>query len=90
MSMTIKLNPEDELIVQECLKTGAYASPEELVHQALRLIEADEAWLLENKNEIHDQIGVGIAELDRGEGLNPQEARSELQRKKDVWLRQQS
>jgi antitoxin ParD1/3/4 len=84
--MIIQLKPEDELLVQKRLQSGAFASPEEIIHCALESLDADEAWLQENKAAIHEKIGQGIAELDRGEGLSSQNARSRLQEQKAAWL----
>jgi len=87
--MIIQLKPEDEVLVQRRLQSGAFASAEELIHYALESFDADEAWLQENKADIHDKIEQGIAELDRGEGLSSQDARARLQEQKAAWLRQQ-
>jgi Arc/MetJ-type ribon-helix-helix transcriptional regulator len=65
--MIIELNPEDELLVQRRLQSGAYASIEDVIHRALESLDADEMWLQENNAAIHEQIGVGLAQLDRGE-----------------------
>jgi Arc/MetJ-type ribon-helix-helix transcriptional regulator len=43
--MIIELNPEDELIVQRRLQSGAYASIEDVIHRALESLDADEMWL---------------------------------------------
>jgi len=87
--MIIQLKPEDEVLVQRRLQSGAFASAEELIHYALESLDAEEAWLQENKADIHDKIEQGIAELDRGEGLSSQDARARLQEQKAAWLRQQ-
>jgi antitoxin ParD1/3/4 len=87
--MIIELKPEDELLVQRRLESGAYASIEEVIHRALESLHADEIWLQENKATIHEQIGVGLAQLDRGEGLSPADSRARLQEKKAAWLEHQ-
>ena|SRR5260370_29045317 len=84
--MIIELKPEDELLIQKRLQSGAFASPQEIIHCALESLDADEAWLQENKGAIHDKIGQGIAELDRGEGLSGQDLRARLQEQKAAWL----
>jgi hypothetical protein len=45
--------------------------------------------LQENNAAIHEQIGVGLAQLDRGEGLSTAESRARLQEKKAAWLEHQ-
>jgi Arc/MetJ-type ribon-helix-helix transcriptional regulator len=87
--MIVELKPEDELLVQKQLRSGAFASAEEIIHYALESLDQDEAWLHENKGAIHEKIGQGIAELDRGEGLSARDARTRLQEQKAAWLARQ-
>jgi antitoxin ParD1/3/4 len=84
--MIIELTPEDEVLIQKRLQSGAFANAEEIIHYALESLDQDEAWLLENKSAIHEKIGQGIAELDRGEGLSGQDSRTRLQERKAGWL----
>jgi len=87
--MIIELKPEDELLVQRRLQSGAYASIEDVIHRALESLDEDEIWLTENKTAIHEQIGVGLAQLDGGEGLSAAESRARLQEEKDTWFARQ-
>jgi antitoxin ParD1/3/4 len=86
--MIIELKPEDERLVQKQLESGAFASVECVIHRALESLDADESWLQENKDAIHEQVGIGLAQLDRGEGLSADDSRAQLQARKAVWLRQ--
>jgi antitoxin ParD1/3/4 len=88
--MMVELKPEDEALVQERLRTGAFANVEEVIHYALQALEQDEVWLQENKDKIHEKIGEGIAALDRGEGIPGADSRSRLQDRKATWLKQRS
>ena len=54
--MTIKVRPEDEQLIQERLESGAFATPEEVIHRALESLQADEEWLRSNRAVIHDKI----------------------------------
>ena len=87
--MIVELKPEDELLVQKRLKSGAYTSIQDVIHRALESLDATELWLEENKTAIDEQIGVGLAQLDRGEGLSAADSRARLQEKKAAWLEDQ-
>jgi hypothetical protein len=50
----------------------------------------EEQFLLpESLGDIHEQIGLGLAQLDRGEGIPGDQSRARLQDKKAAWLTQQ-
>ncbi len=80
--MTIQLTPEDELLIQRRLQSGAFRSVEEVIHDALASQDAEADWLVRNKGAIDEKIARGIAELDRGEGVSGETARARLQQRK--------
>jgi len=80
--MTIKVRPEDEQLIQERLESGAFATPEEVIHRALESLQADEEWLRSNRAMIHDKIERAFAQFERGEGLTPEESLAQLEAKK--------
>jgi antitoxin ParD1/3/4 len=80
--MTIKLRPEDEQLIQKRLESGAFATPEEVIHRALESLQADEDWLHENRAAIHDKIERAFGQFERGEGLTPEESLAQLEAKK--------
>ena len=88
-AMTINITPEDEKLIQEKLRTGAFRSVEEVIHRALGSLEAEEAWLQENKAAIHEKIERGFGQFERCEGLNKEESLSELEAKKAAWRTEQ-
>jgi hypothetical protein len=49
----------------------------------------EEELLPQSPEEIHEQIGLGLAQLDRGEGIPGDQSRARLQDKKAAWLDQQ-
>jgi antitoxin ParD1/3/4 len=83
--MTINLKPEDEQLVQKRLKSGVFASAEDVIHRALESLDAEEDWLQENRAAINDKIERGLAQLERGEGLTREESQLLLEAKKTVW-----
>jgi antitoxin ParD1/3/4 len=62
--------PEYEKLIQDHLDTGRYANAEEVLAIALQLLTRldteHQAWI----EETRQQIAIGIAELDRGEGID--------------------
>ena len=66
----LTITPEHEKLIQNHLDTGRYANAEEVLEIALQLLtrldSEHQAWI----EETHQQIAIGIAELDRGEGID--------------------
>ena len=87
--MTIELNPEMEALIQKRLKTGAFASPEEVIERALEFLNAEEDWLAENQDEIAAKIQEGWDQAQRGELLDKDEVRTSMESHKQGWLKRQ-
>jgi antitoxin ParD1/3/4 len=68
--MSISLKPEHEKFIQSQVASGRFANQEEVIDMAFRLLEKlhgeYEQWI----EETRVKIDMGIAELDRGEGLD--------------------
>jgi antitoxin ParD1/3/4 len=66
----LTITPEHEKLIQNHLDTGRYANAEEVIAIALQLLTRldteHQAWI----EETRQQIAIGIAELDRGEGID--------------------
>jgi antitoxin ParD1/3/4 len=86
--MTIRLTPEDEKLIQSRLQSGAFKSVEEVIHDALASQAAENDWLIQNKDQVNEKIARGIDQLDRGEGVSGEKARSRLQTRKTDWQNQ--
>lgn len=84
--MTIQLRPEIEQLIQKQIERGAYHSVEEFVERAIQLLHDEEHLLQEHKEAIHEAIGDGLAQLDRGEGIPGDVSRKRLQEKKARWI----
>ena len=82
ISMTIQLTPELEQLIQKDIERGGYQSIEQFVERAIQLLHDEEHLLHENKEAIHDAIGEGLAQLDRGEGVPGDVSRIRLQENK--------
>lgn len=88
--MTIQLKPEIEQLIQQDLATGAYASIEDFVEQAVLQLHEQEIDLLARKEEISTMIDEGWAEAERGELMDADEVWAELEVKKKVWRESRS
>lgn len=84
--MTIQIRPELEQLIQKDIEHGGYHSVEQFVERAIQLLHDEEHLLQESKGAIHDAIGEGLAELDRGEGVSGEVSRARLQEKKIAWM----
>jgi antitoxin ParD1/3/4 len=79
--MTVTLKPELEQMVREKVAAGAYATPDDVLAEGLRLLrERDEAeqrareWLTR-------EIQTGLDQLDRGEVVSGSDVSAELVRR---------
>ena len=69
-SMDITFKPEEEHLIQEKLKSGKYATAYEVIIEALRLLEERDKQYDKWLEETRGKVAVGIAQLDRGEGID--------------------
>jgi antitoxin ParD1/3/4 len=67
--MAITLDPATEQRIQRELDRGHYASPAEVIAQALDLLEAEQQWLEISKSALNQRLGQSMAQIDRGEGI---------------------
>ena len=86
--MTIELKPEAEAIVRKRLKSGVFASPEEVIERALEFLAVEEDWLAENRDELTAKVQEGWDAAQRGELIDAVQVRDNLQKKKEEWLEQ--
>ena len=84
--MTIELKPEDEQLIQRRLQSGGFTTVQEVIHHALQVQDAEEAWLELHKQEVGEKIEKAIAEFDRGGGIPRSGVRSRLQEMKSARL----
>ena len=87
--MTIDLKPELEAFIQRRLESGAFQDAEDVLLQALESQDAEEAWLELHKREIGEKMDRAIAQIDRGEGMTPEQSRAWLEEKKAAWRGEQ-
>ena len=68
--MNITFKSEEEQLIQEKLKSGKYATAYEVIVEALRLLEERDKQYEKWVKETREKVAVGIAQLDRGEGID--------------------
>lgn len=83
--MPTTLRPEHEQLISEALRSGAYESPEEVIERALELLRDRDAWLSENRSRIE----VGYAAAQRGDLIEGDQVRAQLDERKRAWLAEQ-
>jgi antitoxin ParD1/3/4 len=79
--MNVSLTPELEKFVSAKVGSGRYNSASEVVREALRLLEEHDSARAAQLAEFNEELGRRLASLDRGETVDPAEARARLQRK---------
>ncbi len=82
--MRITVPPEVENLINEKLRSGRYASAEEVVQEALHLLD-DHDCLRELKlQRLRGQIAVGMEQANRGELVDGEEVFEEIRRKSNA------
>jgi antitoxin ParD1/3/4 len=79
--MNVSLTPELEKFVNAKVGSGRYNSASEVVREALRLLEEHDAARAGQLAEFNAELGRRLAALDRGEIVNPADARARLRNK---------
>ena len=78
--MTVTLTPAQEKFVAERLNTGNYSSPQDVLEEGLKLIQAKEEYE-RRLIELRRDIQVGIDQVKRGEVVDGREAIKRLRKK---------
>lgn len=88
--MNVSLTPELEKFVNSKVQAGRYNSASEVVREALRLLEEHEQARAAQLAEFNKELGRRLASLDRGEHVDPVEARARLQRRSQERRKQRA
>ena len=86
--MTITLRPEHEKLIAQAMETGAYENPGEVVARALEILNSDEHWLQDHRQEIADKIERAFGQFERGEYFSESELKANMEKRKAAWLRE--
>ncbi|PAX45713.1 type II toxin-antitoxin system ParD family antitoxin [Brunnivagina elsteri] len=76
--MDITLKPEQEQFIQEKLQSGKYQTANEVIVEAFRLLEERDKRYQEWLEETRQKVAIGLAELERGEGVDGEVVMAEL------------
>jgi antitoxin ParD1/3/4 len=72
--MQLHLTPELENLVENKVRAGRYSSPNEVIREALQLMEKRDQMLLVRKDEIRKGIAKGLESLRIGKGVDGEAA----------------
>jgi antitoxin ParD1/3/4 len=84
--MKVELNPELEEIIAKDLRRGGYRSVDEFLDRAVRILHEEEELLALDRTSIDEEITLGLAQLERGEGIPGRIARARLQERKAQFI----
>jgi putative addiction module CopG family antidote len=84
--MNVTLSPETEKFIHSQIQAGLFASPDQLLEEAVREMMAEDT----NEEDLDDEtiaaINEGQAQIDRGEGMDRATFLSELRKRTGLNL----
>lgn len=72
--MNVSLTPELERYIEEKISSGRYRSASEVVRESVRLMQQIEEERGVRLAALRREVDIGLAELDRGEGVDGERA----------------
>ena len=78
--MNLLLKPEHQKLIEDQLRTGRYANPDEIIAEALELLNKRDQYQ-EWSEEIGRKIDIAAQQLDRSEGIDGESAIALLRKK---------
>ena len=67
--MNLTLDAKTEHRIQRELDRGHFREPAEVIAHALDLLDAEEAWLVNNRAALNRRLRESMAQIGRGEGI---------------------
>lgn len=83
--MQLNVPPDLEMLINKRLSSGAYATAEEVLRRALEAQDAEERWTDKERCALAAHIEEGYQQAQRGESIDAEQARREIQALKDNW-----
>ena len=83
--MQLNVPPDLEMLIRKRLSTGGYTDAEEVLRRALEAQDAEESWAEEERRALSAHIEEGYQQAERGELIDGERARREIQAMKDDW-----
>jgi putative addiction module CopG family antidote len=87
--MTVTIRPDDEQLIVEAIRTGAYKNADEVIARALEVLRSDEQWLDESRSAIGEKIDRAFGQFDRGQFFSAEESKADMEVRKAAWVREQ-
>ncbi|NET17275.1 MAG: type II toxin-antitoxin system ParD family antitoxin [Okeania sp. SIO1H6] len=79
--MDIILKPEQEKLIQAKVNSGKYTTVDEVITEALKLLDERDKHYQNWVEDTRRKVAVGLAQLDRGEGIEVQTVINKLKEK---------
>jgi antitoxin ParD1/3/4 len=83
--MQLSLPPDLEKLINKRLSSGAYANAEYVLRHALEAQDAEESWTDGERRALSAHIEEGYQQAERGQFIDGQQARCEIQGMKEKW-----
>jgi Arc/MetJ-type ribon-helix-helix transcriptional regulator len=83
--MQLNVPPDLETLINKRLANGGYASVEEVLRRALEAQDAEEGWSDEERWALSAHIEEAYLQAERGELIDGDQTRREIQAMKDDW-----
>jgi Arc/MetJ-type ribon-helix-helix transcriptional regulator len=84
-STQLNVPPDLETLINKRLSSGGYESVEDVLRRALEAQDAEESWTNEERRTLSALIEEGYQRAERGELIDGEQARREIQAMKDDW-----
>src|ERR1700689_3637673 len=84
-SMQLNVPPDLETLINKRLSSGGYAGVEDVLRRALEAQDAEESWTDEERRALSSHIEEGCLQAERGELIDGDQARREIQAMKGDW-----
>jgi antitoxin ParD1/3/4 len=83
--MQLNLPPDLETLINKRLSSGAYATAEDVLRDALEAQDAEESWTDEERRALSAHIEEGYQQAERGQLIDGDQARRDIQAMKEKW-----
>jgi Arc/MetJ-type ribon-helix-helix transcriptional regulator len=83
--MQLNVPPDLETLINKRLSSGGYAGVEDVLRRALEAQDTEESWTDEEGRVLSSHIEEGYLQAERGELIDGDQARREIQAMKGDW-----
>jgi len=83
--MQLNVPPDLEMLINKRLSSGGYSDAEHVLRRALEAQDAEESRTDDERRALAAHIEEGYLQAERGELIDGEQARREIQAMKDDW-----